>query len=161
GKRSCQLPQRQSQVRSRRRTHRCQCDFGEYQLTATQTSLLRLSPSISEHTMNKFYIQKTVHLCICVASIFSVNYAAHAATKIDPRAQQLLKHSLDTYRSLQSFQNTVVKSSTSPAGKEVTRQVISWKAPRYLNVVTISGRERLIDNYDGTHYNYTHFDTTG
>src|SRR5690606_22967020 len=83
------------------------------------------------------------------------------ATKIDPRAQQLLKHSLDTYRSLQSFQNTVVKSSTSPAGKEVTRQVISWKAPRYLNVVTISGRERLIDNYDGTHYNYTHFDTTG
>lgn len=112
--------------------------------------------------MNNSHAKKTARQLLCAVSILSFTYSAQAAiASINPKAQQILEHSLKTYQSLQSYQDTAVKSSVSPAGKHVSRQLISWKAPRYLKVVTMSGTHRLVDNYDGRNYNYTNVDKDG
>lgn len=109
--------------------------------------------------MNTIYTKRLRHFW-CALFIFGITFPARSAS-INPKAQQILERSVETYRSLQSYQDTTLKSSDSPAGKQVSTQLISWKAPRYLNVVNISGKNRLIDNYDGAHYNYTNIDDAG
>jgi len=110
--------------------------------------------------MNTLYPKKITQLLLCASFLSATTFSARAAS-INPKAQQIVEHSVKTYRSLQSYQDTAVQSSVTPAGKHTTRQVISWKAPRFLNVATISGTHHLIDNYDGTHYNYTSVDDSG
>ena len=107
--------------------------------------------------------KKLTQLLLCVTTVVGLSACAQAATtnSINPRAQQILERSIKTYQSLKSYQDTGVQSSNSPAGKQTARQLISWKAPRYLKVVTMSGNHRLLDNYDGVHYNYTNVDKEG
>jgi peroxiredoxin len=91
--------------------------------------------------------------------VFASAFSAQAAPQsIDPRALQILLHSIKTYQSLQSYQDASVNVDNAPAGKTVTRQTISFKAPRFINVVTTYGKtdygEYLkTNNYDGVHYN--------
>ncbi|MEO6906711.1 MAG: redoxin family protein [Abditibacteriaceae bacterium] len=112
--------------------------------------------------MNKQLIPKISRTLMCIAPILVITFSAQAATtSINPKAQQILTHSLKIYQSLRSYQDTSVIVSNSPAGKNTTRQLISFKSPRYLNIVSINGKQRLVSNYDGKHYNYTDVDKNG
>jgi len=112
--------------------------------------------------MNKLHAKTTTYLFLCATSVLGLSYFAQTATaSTNPKAQQVLERSLKTYQNLQSYQDTATTSSTTPAGKQISHQVISWKAPRYLNIVSMSGKHRLIDNYDGVNYNYTNVDDDG
>ena len=108
--------------------------------------------------MYKLQSKRASQLLLGTIFLFGIANSAQAAEEIQPKAQQILDRSLNAYRSLQSYQDTAMKSSIAPAGKQTARQLISWKAPRYLNVVTMSGKNRLVDNYDGRNYNFTNID---
>ena len=105
--------------------------------------------------MNQLRIKMASRLLVCAATIFGFAPLAHASP-INPKAQHILKQSIKTYGSLQSYQDSSVNVDNSPAGKFVLRQVISFKAPRYLNVVTMHDKYHLVQNYDGRNYNSTH-----
>lgn len=117
--------------------------------------MFRLLQSIFGIPMNKLHLKTLLY----TISTFGLTYSAQAATTT--KAQLIIDRSLKTYQSLQSYQYTSVKSSVSPAGKQVSRSSVSWKAPRYLNIVTTVDEHRLLENYDGTHYNFTGIDDTG
>jgi len=105
--------------------------------------------------MNQLRIKTAARLLACAATLFGFAHAAHASS-INPKAQQILEQSIKTYGTLQSYQDSSVSVDNSPAGKFVVRQVISFKAPRFLNVVTMQGKYHLVQNYDGRNYNSTH-----
>jgi len=106
--------------------------------------------------MNQLRIKTAARLLMCAATILSFAPIVHASS-INPKAQQILAQSIKTYSTLQSYQDSSVNVDNSPAGKLILRQVISFKAPRYINVVTMHGKYHLVQNYDGRNYNSTHF----
>jgi peroxiredoxin/outer membrane lipoprotein-sorting protein len=111
--------------------------------------------------MNSHFCNKSILRFLVAVIIVGLSASTQAATSINPQAQRILARSIHTYQSLQTYQDSSVNVDNSPADKTVIRQAISFKAPRFLNVVTINDKYRLIDNYDGVNYNTTNIGSDG
>lgn len=111
--------------------------------------------------MNSHFRNKSILQFLTIVIIAGLSASAQAATSINPQAQRILARSIQAYQSLQSYQDSSVNVDNSPAEKLVTHQIISFKAPRYLNVVTMGGKYPLMNNYDGVNYNSINVDNDG
>lgn len=114
--------------------------------------------------MNFFPHKNFPHQLFVMSTVLGMAICAQAAslkTAIDPNAEKVIARSVQTYQSLRSYQDEAALVSNSPAGKEVAHQTISFQAPRFLNVTTTSGKQHLIENYDGVLDNSTHTDDSG
>jgi peroxiredoxin/outer membrane lipoprotein-sorting protein len=111
--------------------------------------------------MNSHFCNKSILRFLVALTIAELSASTQAATSINPQAQRILARSIQTYQSLQSYQDSSVHVDNSPANKTLIRQAISFKAPRYLNVVTINDKYHLNDNYDGVNYNSTNIGSDG